>query len=136
MDYFTHQQMHQLFKNGTQEERCKDLLPVVRQYTTHPQMEWLLVAVDTKEPHIAYGMYDLGFGTPELGYFDLIELTQNIRNGWIIGIDQFFKPDRPISHYFANATALAAFRKEQEGIFYSKMDEPYDGDLSHLTYVY
>jgi len=136
MELITQDQMQKLIRNGTHEERCKDHLPVVRLYTSHPQMEWLLAAIDPKEPHIAYGMYDLGLGSPELGYFDLNELIQNSRNGWIIGIDPFFKPDRPISAYFANATALAAFRKEQEGIFYPKMDEPLNGDLSHLAYFY
>jgi hypothetical protein len=133
MDCITAEQMKQLIKNGAQEEHCKDHFPVVRLYTAQPQMEWLLASIDPKEPNIAYGIYDLGLGSPELGYFDLNELIQN---GWVIGNDQFFKADRPISTYFAHASALAAFRKEQEGIFYPKMDEPYNGDFSHLAFIY
>tara|TARA_R110000823_G_scaffold47903_1_gene121733 strand:- start:687 stop:1001 length:315 start_codon:yes stop_codon:yes gene_type:complete len=44
-----------------------DFIPVVNIFTADANCTWLLTELDPEEPDIAFGLCDLGFGTPELG---------------------------------------------------------------------
>jgi Protein of unknown function (DUF2958) len=54
---------------------------------------------------LAFGLCDLGFGTPELGYVSLDELAEIKMLGGAVGIEQdvTFVPTQSLSQYAAEA---------------------------------
>ncbi len=59
-----------------------------------------------KFPDQAYGLYDLGLGSPELGWVSLPELAKvRGRFGLRVERDYFFVADRPLSAYAEEARA-------------------------------
>ena len=65
-----------LLRNGIALARAgnDDLEPVLKLFSPDTAATWLLVSVDPDAPDIAYGLCDLGMGTPELGSVLLSEL--------------------------------------------------------------
>ena len=63
-------------------ENAKDMLkgresdhpPIVKLFSIAGNATWLLSELNPFEPDIAYGLCDLGMGSPELGYVSLEEL--------------------------------------------------------------
>jgi len=49
--------------------------PVVKLFTPDAQCTWLLSEIDPEEPDIAFGLCDLGMGSPELGSVRLSEIA-------------------------------------------------------------
>lgn len=78
--------------------------PVVKLFTPDANATWLLSELDPEDPGIAFGLCDLGLGSPELGYLSLAELA-GIRGylGLPVERDQHFRPDKPLSAYAADA---------------------------------
>ncbi len=54
--------------------REDDHPPVVKLFSIAGSATWLLSELNPFEPTIAYGLCDLGMGSPELGYVSLEEL--------------------------------------------------------------
>ena len=73
-----------------------DLKPVVKLFTPDGNCTWLLVAIEPDFPDIAYGLCDLGLGTPEIGSVSLTEIA-NVRG--ILGL-----PVERDLHWVANRT--------------------------------
>jgi hypothetical protein len=75
-----------------------DPSPVVKLFTPDAGATWLLI--DPANPDIAFGLGDLGLGTPELGSVSLTELA-SVRGklGLLVERDIHFKADRPLSRY-------------------------------------
>src|SRR5450755_4554581 len=48
-----------------------DHKPVVKLFTPDGAATWLLTEIDPDDPDRAFGLCDLGFGCPELGYVSL-----------------------------------------------------------------
>jgi hypothetical protein len=67
---------------------------------------WLLSELDPSDQDIAFGLCDLGQGTPELGYVRLTEL-RNLRGpgGLTVERDLWFKADKTLQAYADEARA-------------------------------
>ncbi|HEX3885382.1 MAG TPA: DUF2958 domain-containing protein [Stellaceae bacterium] len=98
MYLFTKAQFGQLLANGR--DRDQDHLPVVKLFTPDANCTWLLSEVDPEERDIAFGLYDLGQGFPELGCVSLAEL-RSVRGklGLAIERDLSFTAEHPLSVY-------------------------------------
>ena len=96
----------QLLTNGAQSRRTPDFdpAPVVKLFTPDAAATWLLTELDPDDPDTAFGLCDLGLGSPELGYVSLTELGA-VRGGLGLPIerDLHFRPDKPSSAYAAAA---------------------------------
>ena len=79
-----------------------DFKPVVKLFTPDAQCTWLLTELGNDD--IAFGLCDLGMGTPELGYVCLHELLA-VRGkfGLPIERDEHFEADKTLSAYAAAA---------------------------------
>ena len=85
---------------GTSNER--DFEPVVKLFNPAGAATWLISECD--ENGLAFGLSDLGFGTPELGYISMDELAcVRIAGHLRIEQDLYFKPTKTLSQYAAEA---------------------------------
>lgn len=102
--FITKAEMTKLLRNGANPDQ--DHAPVVKLFYPAGAATWLISEVDPKNPDQAFGLCDLGQGTPELGYVSLSEL-QGIRGRFGLGIerDRWFRPAGPMSKYVAAADA-------------------------------
>lgn len=124
----TKAQRSKLEKNGHEQQeatlrgRSLDFHPVVKLFTPWGGCTWLLSEIcpvdqagqvdqacpvdqaDHGNQVIAFGLCDLGMGSPELGYVDLSEVA-NIRGpfGLRVERDMYFSPEKPISAYAREA---------------------------------
>ena len=72
MKLLTESQREQLLANGRNRDR--DHPPVVKLFSPTGTATWLVSELDPEEPDVAFGLADLGFGSPELGSFRVSEL--------------------------------------------------------------
>ena len=72
MELVTPEQREKLLANGAQ--RGADHTPVLKLFNPCGAGTWLLTELDPEDESIAFGLADLGFGTPEIGSFSLTEL--------------------------------------------------------------
>ena len=77
-----------------------DHKPVVKLFTPDGAATWLLTEIDPDDPDRAFGLCDLGFGCPELGYVSLSEL-ESIDGPLGLGIERdiLFEAQAPLSVY-------------------------------------
>ena len=73
MELVTAAQRERLLANGA--KRGADHVPVLKLFNPCGAGTWLLSELDTEDESIAFGLADLGFGTPEIGSFSLEELN-------------------------------------------------------------
>jgi len=90
---------------GTKDEI--DFQPVVKLFTPGGGRTWLLTEIDPDDPEIAFGLYHLGMGDPELGSVSLSEVAA-VRGklGLPAERDLWFEADKPLSAYAKEATRL------------------------------
>ena len=96
----------QLLANGhrTAGGETIDLPPVIKLFTPDAGATWLLTEIDPDDEDLAFGLCELGLGTPELGYVRLRELAQvRGRLGLPVERDLHFKADKPLSAYTNDA---------------------------------
>ncbi len=106
MTLITKAQTEQLLAKGLaqraaidQDAGALDFKPVVKLFTPDAQCTWLLTEID-EGTDLAFGLCDLGLGSPELGYVSLIELrTVHGKLDIPIERDLHFEADKPISAY-------------------------------------
>lgn len=106
-----------LLDNGRKQQAAQaagtnlDLQPVVKLFTPDAGATWLLTEIDPDDPRCAFGLCDLGFGCPELGWVDLDELTQ-LRGvlGLPVERDLHFKPAYGIAQYADLANQAGAIQ--------------------------
>lgn len=79
-------------------------MPVVKLFEPDAQATWLLTELDPNDPDIAFGLCDLGFGSPELGSVRISEI-ECLRGGLGLPVERdiAFAPDKPLSAYAAVA---------------------------------
>ena len=107
MKLLTESQRERLLANGRNRDR--DHPPVVKFFNPCGASTWLFSELDPEDGDTLFGLADLGFGTPELGYSSLLEIASvRLRFGLGIERDLHFQPVQPLSVY-AEA-ALAAGR--------------------------
>lgn len=107
MKLLTKDQHAQLLKNGEiNAQRQLDGLdtidhpPVVKLFTPDANCTWLLSELDPEDTDIAFGLCDLGFGTPEMGSVRLSEIASvRGRLGLPVERDLHFTATKPLSVY-------------------------------------
>ena len=88
-----------------------DFLPVVKLFTPDAACTWLLTELDPEDPDIAFGLCDLGFGSPELGSVRISELEQvRGRFGLPVERDLHFVANKTLSAYAEQARADGAIQ--------------------------
>ena len=104
MNLLTITQREQLLVNGR--NRDQDHRPVVKFFDPCGAATWLFTELDPEDGDTLFGLSDLGFGTPELGYASLAEIASvRLRFGLGIERDLYFKPKHSISVYAEAARA-------------------------------
>jgi hypothetical protein len=92
----------ELLANGVETARGKeiDFHPVVKIFDPLGSAVWLLTEIDPADPNLAFGLCDLGFGFPELGYVNLDEMSA-VRGsaGQSLRVDRDFRPGKRLSEY-------------------------------------
>ena len=99
-----------LLKNYKEQEPRKgtsrevDFFPVCRLFVPYGAATFLITECDADG--LAFGLADMGFGTPELGYISLCELAE-VRgmNGLRVEEDLNWTADHTLSQYAAKARA-------------------------------
>ena len=71
----TSEQHERMLANGRREQTDDSFgpEPVVKLILPSLGMAWLLTSLDPNSPGLAFGLCDLGFGTPELGSVSLVQ---------------------------------------------------------------
>ena len=96
----------QLLLNGHKSRSQPDCdpVPVVKLFTPDASATWLLTELTPDNPDLAFGLCDLGLGSPELGYVSLTELA-GIRGrlGLPVERDRWFAPVDPLSVHLQRA---------------------------------
>ena len=112
MKLLTKDQSDKLLDNGRRQAAVRgtdqeiDFWPVVKLFTSDAGCTWLLSEVEPDEPHVAWGLCDLGMGCPEFGTVNLAELAAlRGRLGLPVERDRFWTAKGPISAYIAAASA-------------------------------
>jgi hypothetical protein len=84
----------------------QDHFPVVKLFTPDGSATWLLSEIHPDDPDIAFGLCDLGMGSPELGSVSLSELA-SVRGklGLPIERDRWFEADKTLTAYASEARA-------------------------------
>ena len=115
LSVFTPQAAQQLAENhkeqlplkGTRHER--DYHPVCKLFLPWASATWLLTEMD--DDGLAFGLSDLGFGTPELGYISMDEIYAVKGPGGLrVEQDLHWKAKHPLSHYAAEARSTGHIR--------------------------
>ena len=92
-----------LLKNGR--NRDQDHAPPLKVFNPTGAATWLFSELD-EDGDTLFGLADLGFGTPELGYSSLTEMAAiRVRFGLGIERDLHFRPRYPLSIYTEAARA-------------------------------
>ncbi len=104
--FITDDQRTVLLANGRQslEEVGFDPAPVVKLFTPDAGATWLLTAIAPDVPDHAFGLCDLGLGSPELGWLSLAELAA-VRGqlGLPVERDLHFRAEKRLSAYAREA---------------------------------
>ena len=113
MKLFTNEITSKLLANGRQQQPVRgtndeiDFEPVVKLFTPWGGATWLLTEIDPDEPDLAFGLCDLGMGSPELGSVSIAELTSvSGPFGLTIERDRHFTAKQTLSAYASEAAAL------------------------------
>jgi Protein of unknown function (DUF2958) len=113
---FTQAQLERLLENGRRQQAVRgtegelDLVPVVKLFTPDGGATWLLTELDA-DGDTAFGLCDLGMGSPELGCVSLAEL-RSVRGplGLPVERDRYFDASKPLSAYAEEADRVGAIR--------------------------
>ena len=104
MKLLTKTQRKQLLVNGR--NRDQDHRPVAKFFDPCGAATWLFTELDPEDGDTLFGLSDLGFGTPELGYSSLAEIASvRLCFGIAIERDLYFKPKYALSVYAEAARA-------------------------------
>jgi hypothetical protein len=100
------EQMDALRRNGAIASRSgdgSDLLPVLKLFTPDGSATWLISEIDA-DGDTMFGLCDMGFGSPELGYISLTEI-KSVRGGLGLPVERdiSFTPTMTMAEYTAKA---------------------------------
>lgn len=77
--------------------------PYLKLFNPCGDATWLITEYDPKE-RVFFGLCDLGFGSPELGYVSLDEILEiDLPFGLKIERDMYWKPEHTIMEYYEMA---------------------------------
>ncbi len=95
-----------MLANGADDDNASHK-PVVKLFCPWGGATWLLTELDPDNHDIAFGLCDLGFGEPELGYLSIQELAAiSGPLGLKIERDRHFTADKTITAYADEARRL------------------------------
>lgn len=109
--------MAQLLANGKEQAPLKggrrgggrDFQPVCKLFLPWHAATWLLTEIE--DDGLAFGLADLGFGTPELGYISLDEIWEVVGPGGLrVERDLHFQATMPLSSYAAESRQIGYIR--------------------------
>jgi len=109
MKLITKPQLQKLHKNYEKNQKIIetsgdtiDFKPIIKLFTPWKNCTWLLSELSPEG--IGFGLCDLGFGEPEIGYVDLNELME-IKSpvGLTIERDRWFEASKTLSEYAKDA---------------------------------
>lgn len=87
-----------------------DLKPVVKLFTPDGSATWLLTEMD--ENGLAFGLCDMGFGSPELGYVSIYKVAAARGPlGLPIERDRWFTANKTLSDYAEDARNNGRIRR-------------------------
>jgi len=136
---FTADVMRKLLANGAATRTAQaagksepDHVPVIKIFNPYGGATWIFTEIDENEDTL-FGLCDLGFGTPELGYASKSEIADlRIKIGSCrlpLERDAHFHPTHPLSVYTAAANKAARITEDSEALAYQIATNP---DLKHL----
>ena len=103
MELITPELRQRLLVNGeaSRDNPHFDPHPVVKWFNLCGAATWLITELDPNDEDTAYGLGDLGTGTPELGHVSVRELTSIRLMRGTLGIerDLHWKANKPLSAY-------------------------------------
>ncbi|MEV5031007.1 DUF2958 domain-containing protein [Sphingobium sp. LMC3-1-1.1] len=106
MDWTTHirpTDLQQLIINWEEQQPLKgtrneqDYKPVVKLFAPAGAMTWLIT--ECNDDGLAFGLADLGFAAPEMGYISLPEIFSVRIGGLYVEQDLFFRPGKTLGQY-------------------------------------
>lgn len=107
--------LDRLLANGKEQEPFRgsraerDFTPVCKIFLPWTSGTWLLTEIDSDG--LAFGLADLGFGTPELGYISLDEISEVKGPGGLrVERDIHWKATKPLSEYATDSRTLGFIR--------------------------
>jgi hypothetical protein len=104
--FLTPEQQSRLLANGdlAAQGRANDFPPVVKLFLPDSAATWLLTELDPHDQDRAFGLCDLGLGSPELGWVSLRDLG-GLRGklGLAVERDDAFRANKPLSLYAEEA---------------------------------
>ena len=109
----TKAEMDKLLANGKKSptDPSFDPKPVIKLFNPVGAGTWLISEIDPENPDIAFGLADLGAGSPELGSISLAEIKAvRLRFGLKIERDRHFTPTMTIGQYADAARTAGAIR--------------------------
>jgi len=117
MQLLTAEMRARLLENGRQQAAVRgskdeiDFHPVVKLFAPDAGCTWLLTEIDPGDPDVAFGLYSLDRGRPELGFVRLSAIAA-VRGelGLAAERDLWFEADRPLSAYAKEAVRLGRIR--------------------------
>jgi hypothetical protein len=106
MKLLTKELRDKLLANGREQAKVKgtkaerDFWPVVKFFYPAGAATWLATELNPEDPDLAFGLADMGMGSPELGSFRISEL-ESFRGSFGLGIerDLYFEAKAPLSRY-------------------------------------
>lgn len=109
MDLITPELRERLLANGraARGNPQADPFPVVKWFNPCGIATWLITELHPDNEDLAYGLCDLGMGSPELGHVSVSTLQSIRLMGGALGIerDLYWRPDKPLSAYARLARA-------------------------------
>lgn len=107
----TNEQHRLLMENGkanaeriADDGNTQDFAPVVKLFCPWGGGTWLLSELAPEDPDIAFGLCDLGMGSPEIGSVRLSEMAAVRGPGGLrIERDLYFTPDKTLNAYAEEA---------------------------------
>lgn len=117
MQLLTAEARAQLLENGRTQAKVRgtrdeiDFHPVVKLFVPDAGHTWLLTEIDPENPDIAFGLYSLDRGRPQLGPVRLPEIAA-VRGklGLAAERDLWFEADKPLSAYVKDSARLGRIR--------------------------
>lgn len=107
MKLLTAEQEQRMLANGrcnaarsARDGNTEDFQPVVKLFCPWGGATWLLTELDPEEPDIAFGLCDLGMGSPEIGSVRLSEIAAAQGPGGLrIERDEHFRATKTLTAY-------------------------------------
>ena len=107
--------LQQLHANGKEQDKVKgtedeqDFVPVCKLFLPWTSGTWLLTEID--DDGLAFGLADLGFGTPEIGYISLDEIWEVRGPGGLrVERDIHWQGSKTLSEYATESRQLGYIR--------------------------